>query len=182
MSFLSRSYSTSSSFRGEETSRMEGSMIKRQTTGLSLKIQKKSIYKHSGLGLIPDIRVKIEEKTISMSNDHEVISMITKEMVKTYRPKYEFIHIGLVQVAVKPLVRGGLDIALLLCLRDGRITEFQDSLLGIYFNCHTDLTVKLKDKNILKAIELDIKLHGFKALPGSFSHGSNIQNLLQNNE
>lgn len=84
----------------------------------------------------------------------------------------------MIQVATKLLVRRELDIAILLCLRDGHLIRFQDSLLSmvetsfyegpIYFNCNIDLTFKLKDKNILKAIELDVKLHGFNIMPGSY--------------
>lgn len=79
---------------------------------------------------------------------------------------------------VKSLVKRELDIATLLCLRDGRLTKFQDSLLGmveislyegpIFFNCNNDLTLKLRDKNILKAIELNVKLQGFNIMPSSY--------------
>lgn len=44
--------------------------------------------------------------------------MITSEMVIAHKSKYEFIHIGLIQVIVKSLVRKGLDMAIHLCLRE----------------------------------------------------------------
>ena len=37
----------------------------------------------------------------------------------------------------------------------------------IYFNCNADLTIKTKNKNILRSLELEIKLDGFNMLPRS---------------
>jgi hypothetical protein len=45
--------------------------------------------------------------------------------------KYKFLHIGFVQVAVKPLTRLGIDASVLLCLRDVRFLQFKPSILGI---------------------------------------------------
>lgn len=104
--------------------------------------------------------------------------MITYEMVKAHKQKYEFMHIGLIEVADKPLIKKGLDMAILLYLRDSKLTNFLDSLIvrietslcevPIYFNSYTDLLIKFKDKNILKSMELDIKFHVFNLLPGLF--------------
>ncbi len=41
------------------------------------------------------------------------------------------IHIGLVQVVVKPLTTQALNASVLLCLRDSRHLDFQDFLLGV---------------------------------------------------
>lgn len=71
----------------------------------------------------------IVEKTVSISNCHEVISMIIQDIIKLHKQKYEFIHIRMMQVAIKPLVRRGLNTTILLCLRDGCFTNSQDSLL-----------------------------------------------------
>ncbi|XP_057454897.1 uncharacterized protein LOC130746323 [Lotus japonicus] len=78
---------------------------------------------------------------------------------------------------MKPLTRGSLDVAVLLCLRDTRHNNFHDSLLGtiesslshgpIFFNCYPDLTVSLDDKNILDVLFLNIKLHGYDMKEGS---------------
>ena len=55
-------------------------------------------------------------------------------------------HIGLVQVAIKPLTRKCINAFVLMCLRDARFNNFKDSILGmitvslydgpIYFNCY----------------------------------------------
>lgn len=79
---------------------------------------------------------------------------------------YKFLHIGLVQVAVKPLTRDGLNTSLLLCLRDKRHLRFNDSLLGyitstlsewpVYFNIFPNFSVSPLDHTILKTLTLNI--------------------------
>ena len=68
-------------------------------------------------------------------------------------------HIGLVQVTVKPLTRKGINASMLLCLRDAKYKDFHISFLGmitsslfdglVYFNCYPDLTLVLDDPNIV---------------------------------
>ena len=72
---------------------------------------------------------------------------------------FSFLHIGLVQVAVKPLTRKCINAFVLLCLRDARFKDFHTSFLGmitsslfggpVYFNCCPDLTLVLYDPNIV---------------------------------
>ena len=86
-------------------------------------------------------------------------------------------HIGLVQVTVKPLAKLGLKAAILLSLRDARFNDFQDGVLGIiesslchgpvHFDCYPYFTVSLSDPHILKVLTLNIKMHGYNILPGS---------------
>ena len=58
---------------------------------------------------------------------------------------FRYIHFGLIQVAIKPLVCMGLDAPIYLALRDKRLKKYKSSLLAIiqtnvyngpiYFNC-----------------------------------------------
>ncbi|XLU98323.1 hypothetical protein S245_012663, partial [Arachis hypogaea] len=80
-------------------------------------------------------------------------------------------------VAVKPLIREGLNASILMCLRDIRHNNFHDSLivtvetsLGhglVYFNCFPNKTVSLLDRNILDSLFLNIRLHGLDMKEGS---------------
>ena len=79
---------------------------------------------------------------------------------------FNYLHIGMVQVAIKPLTRNDINASVLMCLRDARFKNFKDSILGmitaslyngpIYFNCYPDLTLALDDPNIVKALTLNI--------------------------
>ena len=76
--------------------------------------------------------------------------------------KFSYLHIGLIQVAIRPLTRKGINASVLMCLRDARFKNFRTSILGmitsslfdgpVYFNCHPDLTLALDDLNIIKAL------------------------------
>jgi hypothetical protein len=52
-----------------------------------------------------------------LNNEYEIVKLFSKESMGKHRQKYSFIHIGLVQAAVKPLTRQGLNKSVLLCLR-----------------------------------------------------------------
>ncbi|KAF2286755.1 hypothetical protein GH714_027433 [Hevea brasiliensis] len=83
----------------------------------------------------------------------------------------------MIQVALKPATRLGLSTSALVCVRDKRHKDFNDSLLGIiesslcdgpiYFSCYPNFTISIKDPNIMQALSLDIQTHGYNMLPGS---------------
>ena len=83
----------------------------------------------------------------------------------------------MVQVAIKPLTRKGINVSILMCLRDARFKNFKDSILGmitaslydgpIYFNCYPNLTLALDDPNIVKTLTLNILTFGYDMDEGS---------------
>ena len=122
--------------------------------------------------------VKMVEQTYALSKEQETCQLFTAEQLKSHRKDgHNFIHVGLVQIAVKPLTRRGLNTSTLLCLRDARFTEFSDSILGmvesslfngpIHFDCYANLTLSLSDPHILKALTLKVKTSGYKVLEGT---------------
>ena len=83
----------------------------------------------------------------------------------------------MVQVALKPLTRKGINASVLMCLRDARFKNFKDSILvmitaslydgPVYFNCYLDLTLTLDDPNIIKALTLNIASSSYHMEEGS---------------
>ena len=83
----------------------------------------------------------------------------------------------MVQVAIKPLTRKGINASVLMSLRDARFKHFKDSILGmiidslydgpVYFNCYPNLTLALDDPNIVKALTLNIASSGYHMEEGS---------------
>lgn len=79
---------------------------------------------------------------------------------------YNYLHLGLVQVALKPLMRKGMNISYLTYIRD-KNSDFNDSLLGLmeaslsrgslFFQCFCDFLVSLRDKNLLDVLTLRIQ-------------------------
>ena len=129
-------------------------------------IYKQSIF--SKFSIKSDYKIKTFERTFSLKNENESIQLFDEELMDM-QWKYSFIHIGLVQVAVKPLIRQGLNTSVSLCLRDGRLLKFDDSLLGmietslyedpIYFNCFPNYCLAMSDPHLLRGLELDIKIN-----------------------
>ena len=79
--------------------------------------------------------------------------MFTKRNINEFLAaiKFSYLYIGMVQVAIKPLTRKGINASVLMCFRDARFKIFKDSILGmittsmydgpVYFNCYPDLTL-----------------------------------------
>jgi hypothetical protein len=94
----------------------------------------------------------------------------------TYK-SYKYIYTGLRQVGIKPLTNKGLNTSILAVIRDDIFQNFQDSLLSsiesslcsgpISFDCYLNLTISIKDKNILQSMILQIKTHNYNMFEGS---------------
>jgi hypothetical protein len=143
------------------------------------KISPKELYKPDGSFFHrSDYIIRTVEQKFKLKSDDEKIHLLSEKSIKEHlSKKYNYMHIGSVQIGLKPLTRGSLDVAVLLCLRDIRHNRFHDSLLGtvesslshgpIFFNCFPDLTISLDDKNILDVLFLNVKLHGYDMKEGS---------------
>ena len=91
--------------------------------------------------------------------------------------KFSYLHIGMVQIAIKPLTRKSTNASVFMCLRDAKFKNFKDSILGmitaslyegpVYFNCYPDLTLALDDPNIVKSLTLNIASSGYHMEEGS---------------
>ncbi|KAG8650609.1 hypothetical protein MANES_07G055364v8 [Manihot esculenta] len=105
------------------------------------------------------------------------MGLLSEELIRKHQQTYAFLHIGMIQVAVKPATRLGLNTAAMLCVRDKRHSKFSDSLLGvvesslcdgpIFFQCFPNLTLSLSDPHIMRTLILDIKTMGYDMTPGS---------------
>ena len=95
-------------------------------------------------------KIKVFENTHSIGLEIGTIELLNPRDIKQLRDQtYKILHIGAIQVAVKPLTRIGLNKPICVCLRDAQHNNFDDSFLGvmesnmahspIYFNCFPDL-------------------------------------------
>ncbi|KAH1262561.1 polyprotein [Glycine max] len=125
-----------------------------------------------------DYIIKTVENNIPLGQDvGEEFHLLSKNSIYEHSRKYKYLHIGCVQVAIKPLIDMGIDAAVLMCLRDIRHNQFEDSLIGtvetnlgqgsIYFNCYPNKTVSMLDRNILDSLFLNIHFHGLDMKEGS---------------
>ncbi|RID58713.1 hypothetical protein BRARA_F01990 [Brassica rapa] len=122
--------------------------------------------------------IKTEERDIQLTKPFETIHLFSESALQRHREKnFKYIHIGLVQVGIKPLSKEGLNTSILAILRDTRFKVFEDSLLSsvesslctgpISFDCYPNFTVFLNDKNILKSLVLQVKTYNYEMIEGS---------------
>ncbi|KAI5683613.1 hypothetical protein M9H77_04841 [Catharanthus roseus] len=108
---------------------------------------------------------------MNIQEKFQTISLLSKASLSKYAEKgFRYIHYGLIQVAVKPLVHIGVDAPAYLALRDKRLKRYKPSLLAmiqtnicngpIYFNCAPNYSVSLTDPLIMNSLVLDIHMQG----------------------
>ena len=124
-----------------------------------------------------DYIIKTTEKQIPLTSEEEEFHLLDEQTLRNQAKKYNYLHIGCIQVAIKPLGIEGLDSSILCCLRDIRHYRFDQSLIGtietslakgpIFFNCFPNRTISLKDRNIRDALYLQIQTKGLQMKPGS---------------
>jgi len=143
------------------------------------KISQTHIYQKSKYDIFKtDFTIKTEERDIQLAKPFETIQLLSKKSLQKHLARnYKYIHIGLVQVGIKPFIKEGLNTSILAVLQDARFQNFQDSLLSsiesslcsgpLSFDCYPNLTISLKDKYILQSILLQIKTHNYDMLKGS---------------
>ena len=126
-----------------------------------------TIYKIGTFDYFQGYSIKMTEQTLSIGQNQQNLHLLSSRSILEHRTKYKFLHVGLVQIAIKPLFRIGIDVPILLILRDKRHKDFQNSILAmaetniangpIYFNCYPNFSVGLFDKNILDTLVLTIE-------------------------
>lgn len=142
------------------------------------KVSKKQVYQKSMFELKKNYSIQTTERIISLNNMLESIRLFDQQAVRRYREKYKYLHVGLVQVGVKPLTREGFNTSILLCLRDKRLLDFNQSLLAVlqsnlddgpvYFNCYPDIMFFLNDPNVWNSLALNIRLQNLEMNETSF--------------
>jgi hypothetical protein len=139
------------------------------------KVYKTSWFKSS---FKSEYAIKTVEQTIYISNRNEDFELFNKRFANQSLAKgFKFLHIGVVQVAVKPLTRIGIDASILMCLRDARFNQFRTNVIGmvhislfnkhVYFDTFPNITLSLSDVNIFKALTLNVLISGYDILIGS---------------
>ena len=143
------------------------------------KVDTKTVYKTSFVesAFHSAYKARTVEQIFSISKTHEKCCLFSKRNISEFIATKKYLHIGMVQVAIKPLTQKGINASVLMCLRNARFKNFKDSILGIitaslydgpvYFNCYPDFTLTLDDPNIVKTLTLNIASSGYHMEEGS---------------
>lgn len=130
-----------------------------------------SIYQIGTFDFKTAYSVKTHEETISIQNEFQTIHLLSKSTIQNHlKHGNRFMHFGVIQIAIKPLVREGVNSPIYLTLRDKKLKRYKSSLLAmvqtnicngpIFFNRCPNFFVDLTDPMILDSLMLDVKLLG----------------------
>ncbi|KAG5627160.1 hypothetical protein H5410_012378 [Solanum commersonii] len=142
------------------------------------KVNIKTIYDYGWFDKISNKQlIKTTEQSLALNSSEQTIHLLNKRDIEFYKSQYKFLHIGIVQIAFKPLILKGLPETFLATLHDARNLNFRQSLIGsieatvayglVYFNTQPNLQLSLTDSNILDALTLNAKTHGYNYATGS---------------
>lgn len=160
-----------------------GSKIKKRPDTWELpKIPVNQVYKKKSFRIFPCLHqnpryvIKDFEKTITLDftskdNGCKSFKLIDEDFMDGFLKKqHNFVHWGLVQVAIKPLARDGLEAPIIVCLRDGRLLYWKNSLLAMvetdlsngpfYFNCFPSYLISCNDIFECLVLALNAKTSG----------------------
>ena len=93
------------------------------------KVGVSTVYNKGSFVLKSDYIIKTVEEALPITGEIMEVPLISQSLIDSYRQKYKYLHLGLVQIAIKPLTREGLNNSVLTCIRDNRHLSFADSLL-----------------------------------------------------
>ena len=139
--------------------------------------EKHKIYQIGTFDFRATYKIKVSENTHSIGSETETIELLNPRDREILRKQnFKILHVGAIQVAIKPLTRLGLNKPICACLRDARHNNFDDSLLGViesnmahdpvYFNCFLDLELScIDDLSIQKALTLNVQTKGYDMDP-----------------
>lgn len=101
--------------------------------------------------------IHIVEFAKFICNKHGTINLLDRKLLENHHKEgYHYIHLGLIQIAIKPLHKLGLNTPILLVLCDIRIkyfhnltiviVEFNINVGPVCFNCHPNYSMNLSDE------------------------------------
>ena len=96
------------------------------------KVDTKTVYKTSFVesAFYYAYKARTVEQIFSISKIHEKCCLFSKRNINEFlaAKKFSYLHIGMVQVVIKPLTRKGINAFVLMCLRDARLPIFDESI------------------------------------------------------
>ena len=86
-------------------------------------ISSKKIYKKGMFDFISQNNIKTVEQSIALKDSEQTLKLLSPHDIERYLSKYNYIHVGCVQVAFKPFTMQGLNAIILAYLRDRRCLQ-----------------------------------------------------------
>nr|KYP64940.1 polyprotein [Cajanus cajan] len=128
-------------------------------------IKKCEVYKQHSIFSTNQDEIHISEFCYPGTKTNKIINILQQDILDEHIKKgYNFMHLGLIQVAAKPNYRLGVNSPILLLLRDIRMKQFQDSIIAIlesnlhdgpaFFNCYPNFSMNIRNSKTSNALKL----------------------------
>ncbi|XP_054782159.1 uncharacterized protein LOC129301285 [Prosopis cineraria] len=144
-------------------------------------ITRDQIYKEtmlSRLNFLSNYKTKSVLKSFPLENKQHDVYLLTRDDIRRHKKKYDFLHIGLVQVFVSPLHHRGCDQRVLVCLRDAKYPNFKDSIFAAFemislkkgfsnFNWFPNFSSSFSDLSKSNGLVITVEPHGLSFIEGS---------------
>ncbi|TXG57291.1 hypothetical protein EZV62_018604 [Acer yangbiense] len=133
-------------------------------------VSKESVYPKGIFNLKKKYSIQTTKGNISSNNEKVSIPLLDPLVIAKHKQKYRYVHIGLVQVFITPLVSSGVNGSISLFLKDKRLFDFSDSFLNVPqaseiqdpINFFPNLMVSLEEIDVLHHLTLNVKFHNLQ--------------------
>jgi hypothetical protein len=139
-------------------------------------VPRNKIYNFGMFDFKSRMAVKTIEQNVRISKDSQNIFLLCKKDLESFKD-YNYMHVGLIQIAIKPLTLLGLNTTIMAYVRDGRCNNFKQSLAAVietslchgpvYFDIAPNLSLSLSDKHLFEALQMNIHTNGYDFKIGS---------------
>jgi len=131
-------------------------------------VKKCKVYKQHKFWSSNQDQVHIVEYRYLGTKNNKVINILQQSLLDQHiKDGYNFIHLGLIQVAAKPNYRLGINNPILIMLRDIRLKNFNDSIIAIlesnlhdgptFFNCYPNFSINIRNDKTSNSIKLYVQ-------------------------
>ncbi|KAH7571088.1 hypothetical protein JRO89_XS05G0251700 [Xanthoceras sorbifolium] len=140
------------------------------------KVKKASVYPKGIFNFKNKYSVQTTTGDISSTNEKISIPLLDPHAIAKHKQKYRYVHIGLLQVYVRPLPYSGINGSISLFLKDKRLFDFNDTFLNVPqaselndpFNFFPNFMVSLEEIDVLHHLTLNVKLHNLSRQENKF--------------
>jgi len=128
--------------------------------------KKCEVYKQHKFWSTNQDEIHIVEYSYPGTKSNNILNFLEQSLLDQHiKDEYNFIHLGLIQVAAKLIYR--INSPILIMLRDIRLKKFNDSVIAIlecnldddptFFNCYPNFSMNIKNEKTSNAIKPYIK-------------------------
>ncbi|KAH7571087.1 hypothetical protein JRO89_XS05G0251600 [Xanthoceras sorbifolium] len=139
-------------------------------------VSNESVYPKGIFNFKKQYSIQTTTGRISSNNEKVSIPLLDSNVIGKHKHKHRYVHIGLVQVYVTPLISTGINGSVSLFLKDKRLFDFSDSILNVPqaseiddpINFYPNIMVSFEEIDVLHHLTLNVKLGGLEEEGNNF--------------